>query len=282
MVEGVRDLDEPVGRVTVMAELSTLIVGNSGTLLRVGNAAQRGKAVVDFCEVEAGSVYSCCRWQVEPRATMLPYGLEEWRAPWGATVVGEGVLCAAESMLLQPQSNAGLVITDSFATAGARWSNGWYSPSPMETEEMLSALAGGVCLTNRSPVRIGRLFSRYFVPLTPVVERIDELILEEQGDEGVLLDRQEQVEWLKQALASYWRLDLPQPYMGFDLDEGVFVASWQSDDECNTLTIDAKERIGWFDPWPSVERGNPMPGEIDLDTEEAWERLRIALTTGRL
>ena len=265
-----------------MAELSVPIVGNSGTLPRVGNAAQRGKAVVDFREVEAGSVYSGCRWQVEPWATMLPYGPEEWRALWDATVVGEGVLCAAESMLLQRQSNAGLVITDASATVGDRWSNGWYSLSPMETEEMLSALAGGVCLTNRSPVGVGRLVSRYFVPLTPVAERIDELILEEQGDEDVLLDRQEQAEWLKQVLASYWRLDLPQPYMGFDLDEGVFVASWQSDDECNTLTIDAKERIGWYDPWPFGERGNPMLGEFDLDTEEAWERLRIALTTGRL
>ena len=265
-----------------MAELSGPFVGNSGTLLRVGNVAQRGKAVVDFCEVEAGSVYSGCRWQVEPWATMLPYGPEKWRAPWGATVLGEGVLCVVESMLLQPQSNAGLVFTDAFATTGDRWSNGWYSPSPMDTEGMFSALAGGVCLTNRSPVRIGLRVSRYFVPLTPVAERIDELILEEQGDEGLLLDRREQAEWLKQVLASYWRLDLPQPYMGFDLDEGVFVASWQSDDECNTLTIDAKERIGWYYAWPSGERGNPMPGDIDLDMEEAWERLWIALTTGRL
>ena len=123
--------------------------------------------------------------------------------------------------------------------------------------------------------------SRYLAPETSVAERIDELILEEQGREGVLLARQQQAEWLKGAMASHWGAHLPQPFIGFDLDEGLFIASWQSDSECNTLTIDAGERKGWYDPWPAGEDDNPMQEAIDLDTEEAWQRLRTALTTTR-
>ena len=265
-----------------MAEDVVSIVENSYAFPWAGNTAQNARAMVDFREAEAGAVYSGCRWLVEPLTTMLRNDAEERPSTWHVDVVGEGALWAAATMLLQRESNAGLVMIDPFATVGDRWSNGWHSVSPMETEEMLSALAGGVRLTNRRAVGITQPAGRYFVPLTPVSERIGELILEEQGDEDILLDRQEQAKWLKQVLASYWKSNNPQPYMSFDLDEGVFVASWQSDDECNTLTIDASERVGWYDPWPMGESGNPMPGEIDLDTEEAWERLRIVLTTSRL
>ena len=87
--------------------------------------------------------------------------------------------------------------------------------------------------------------------------------------------------WLKQAMASYWAPHLPQPFIGFDLGDGLFVASWQSDSECNTLTIDAKDRRGWYDPWPATEADNPMPEEVDLEAEETWERLRSALMTIR-
>ena len=67
--------------------------------------------------------------------------------------------------------------------------------------------------------------SRYLAPETPVAERIDELILEEQGREDVLLARQQQAEWLKGAMASHWDAHLPQPFIGFDLDEDRFIAS---------------------------------------------------------
>ena len=123
--------------------------------------------------------------------------------------------------------------------------------------------------------------NRYLTPLTPVAARIGELILEEQGHEDLLLDRQQQAEWLKRIMAFYWGTHSPQPFIGFDLDDGLFILSWQSDNECNTLTIDAKERKGWYDPWPVSEYDNPVPGEIDLETEEAWDRLRSALTTTR-
>ena len=122
---------------------------------------------------------------------------------------------------------------------------------------------------------------RYLAPLTPVSERLDELILEEQGDEDLLLDRQQQVTWLKQAMAQHWGIHLPQPFIGFDLEDGFFIASWQSDNECNTLTIDARQRIGWYDPWPASEDLNPMPEEVDLEAKETWERLRSALMTIR-
>ena len=80
-------------------------------------------------------------------------------------------------------------------------------------------------------------------------------------------------------MEAHWGWDLPQPFIGFDLEEGFFVASWQSDSECNTLTIDAKEHKGWYDPWPTGEGENPLPDEIDLTTEAAWVRLRTALMT---
>lgn len=118
---------------------------------------------------------------------------------------------------------------------------------------------------------------RYHTPETSVSDRIDELILDESGSEDLLLNRRRQADWLKQVMALYWREHWPQPYVAFDLEEGLFTASWQSDEECNTLTIDAGLRKGWYDPWPDDDMDNPLPGEIDLDTEEAWERLRIAL-----
>ena len=121
--------------------------------------------------------------------------------------------------------------------------------------------------------------ARYLSPQTPVAERINQLILEDQGNEELLLDRREQAEWLKQAMASHWGFHLPQPFIGFASDEGLFIASWQSDNECNTLAIDSKEHKGWYDPWPAGEGDNPIPEEIDLDSEDAWERLRTALTT---
>ena len=164
--------------------------------------------------------------------------------------------------------------------------NGFRSPKPIGDARLPSSRtgrsAGGVALSTskeRTIVECSR--SRYLAPETPVAERINELILAEQGREDVLLDRQQQAEWLKQAMASRWGAHLPQPFIGFDLDDGLFIASWQSDCECNTLTIDARERKGWYDPWPAGADDNPIPEEIDLDTEEAWQRLRTALTTIR-
>ena len=266
----------------MMAELPIIIVENSGTLPPLANAVQRAKAVVDFQGAVAGSVYSGCRWQLEPSDTMLRYDAGEGGMVWNVPVVDQAVLCVTQSMLLQRQSNAGYAARDAFSTVGHTLSNEVHSLSPMETEEIVEALGGRFLLSNRTRVKVQRPVSRYFEPLTPVAKRIDELILEEQGQEDVLLDRCEQAKWLKGVLASYWSLDLPQPYMGFDLEDGLFMASWQSDDECNTLMIDAKKRVGWYEPWPAGETDNPILGEIDLDTEEAWESLRIALMTGRL
>ena len=177
-----------------------------------------------------------------------------------------------------------------FVAAVPTWTvslaNGFRSPRAIGEGRIQSSVegrsAGGVALTtSKGRATVGRSRSRYRAPETPVAERIDELILEEQGREDVLLDRQQQAEWLKRAMASHWGVHLPQPFIGFDLDEGLFIASWQSDGECNTLTIDAGERKGWYDPWPVSEGDNPIPEEIDLDTEEAWQRLRTALTTIR-
>ena len=121
---------------------------------------------------------------------------------------------------------------------------------------------------------------RFLAPDTPPDERIDQLILVEPEQQHLLPRRTSQAEWLKQVLALHWNPDLPQPFIGYDIDEGTFVAEWQSETECNTLTIDAENHWGWYDPWPSHEAAE-LPKELDLDTEEAWLLLSNALTTTR-
>ena len=79
-------------------------------------------------------------------------------------------------------------------------------------------------------------------------------------------------------MATHWGNDLPQPFIGFDLAEGLFILEWQSDTECNTLTVDAENRKGWYDPWHSGAIDIVLDTELDLDSEEGWERLRSALT----
>ena len=117
---------------------------------------------------------------------------------------------------------------------------------------------------------------RFLVPETPAADRIDQLVLVDTGQQHLLPRRTSQAEWLKQALALHWNSDLPQPFIGYDTDDGTFFAEWQSETECNTLTIDAESHRGWYDPWPSGTE--ELPEELDLNTEEAWQFLRNALT----
>ena len=116
----------------------------------------------------------------------------------------------------------------------------------------------------------------FLVPETTAVDRIDQLVLVDTGQQHLLPRRTSQAEWLKQALELHWNSDLPQPFIGYDTDDGTFFAEWQSETECNTLTIDAESHRGWCDPWPSG--AEELPEELDLNTEEAWQFLRNALT----
>ena len=265
-----------------MSDISVPTIEHGSTKLPIGNDPNQARPMVVLSRGIRYSVSSEFVWYAEPSDTMLRYGIDEWRLPWTAAVVGDTRLCAVDSMLVQQQSNAALKPPEIVSTGSVSLANETHFLSPMEAEEALSTLVGVVTVANRGPIAAVRPHSRYLAPSTPVAERIDELILEDQGQEEVLLDRRQQAEWLKQVMAFYWKTALPQPFIAFDLEDGLFVASWQSHSECNTLTIDAKERKGWYDPWPASESDNPMPGDIDLDTEEAWERLRIALTTSRL
>ena len=120
---------------------------------------------------------------------------------------------------------------------------------------------------------------RFVQPDTTVAERIDQLLLSLPHEQQLSRRRRDQAQWLKQAMALYWGNNLPQPFIGFDLDEGMFIIEWQSDTECNTLTVDAENRIGWYDPWPPGQNDPVLSTELDLDSEEGWERLRCALTT---
>ena len=82
-------------------------------------------------------------------------------------------------------------------------------------------------------------------------------------------------------MAIHWNGDLPQPFIGFDLDEGLFVAEWQSDTECRTLTIDAENRKARYDPWSPDASGRALPEEIDLNQEDGWACLKNVLTGTR-
>ena len=119
---------------------------------------------------------------------------------------------------------------------------------------------------------------RFLVPNMPPADRIDQLVLVEPGQQHLLPRRTSHAEWLKQVLALRWNPDLPQPFIGYDPDEGTFVVEWQSETECNTLTIDAENHRGWYDSCPSREAAE-LPEELDLDAEEAWLLLSDALTT---
>ena len=88
---------------------------------------------------------------------------------------------------------------------------------------------------------------RFLVPNMPPADRIDQLVLVEPGQQHLLPRRTSHAEWLKQGLALRWNPDLPQPFIGYDPDEGTFVVEWQSETECNTLTIDAENHRGWYD-----------------------------------
>ena len=98
---------------------------------------------------------------------------------------------------------------------------------------------------------------RFTEPETPVSQRIDALIVH-------CPNQKDQAQWLKQALKARWSKDLPQPFIGFDDEDGTFVAEWQSDTECNTLAIDAGNHRGWYHPWPDPAAGE-LSEELDLD-----------------
>ena len=119
----------------------------------------------------------------------------------------------------------------------------------------------------------------FLEPETAVAERIDQLILTHPNQQHLQQRRRSQAVWLKQAMGHHWTGDLPQPFIGFDLDDGLFIAEWHSDTECNTLTIDAESGKGWYYPWSSGIPDDTSFHELDLNTEEGWQCLRSALTT---
>ena len=264
-----------------MADLPVPIVSRNSTRTTVGNGASSARPMLVLHEAPLDEIHSDYSWQVEPSDTMLRYDFDESPATWAAALDKAVCLHAVDSMPVKQRSNARTHLPYIVPTGNISLANESGFPIPVEITELLSSIVDAVLVSKTERISSWRHRSRYLTPETPVAERIDELILEEHGHEDLLLDRQQQAEWLKQVMASHWSPPLPQPFIGFDLDDGLFIASWQSDSECNTLTIDAKEHKGWYDPWPASESDNPMPGEIDLETEEAWERLRSALTITR-
>ncbi len=125
----------------------------------------------------------------------------------------------------------------------------------------------------------GESVGKFIQPKTPVAERIDQLLLNDPHEQESCQRRLGQAQWLKRVMALRWGDHLPQPFIGFDPDEGLFIMEWQSDTECNTLTIDAENHKAWYDPWPTGQTDPAPATELNLDTEEGWECLRSALTT---
>ena len=121
-----------------------------------------------------------------------------------------------------------------------------------------------------SPTKKGQPSQRFFPPVTPVDERIDQVA-------AYCTDKQRQAEWLKRTLHEHWKGELPQPFVGFDEEEHAFVLVWQSDTECHTLYIDADNHSGTYCPWPDDSSDEPLE-ELNLKTEKAWQFLQNALT----
>ena len=119
----------------------------------------------------------------------------------------------------------------------------------------------------------GQTSNRFTPPVTPVSERLNQLTLHCPA-------QMRQAQWLRRTLEAHWGTDMPQPFIGFDEEERTFVAEWQSDTECNTLVIDANNHRGWYHPWPHPT-ALKLADALDLDTEDAWQLLRTALTTTR-
>ena len=85
--------------------------------------------------------------------------------------------------------------------------------------------------------------SRFIPPTTPVAQRIDDVAAYFPGWEDAAV-------CLKAILSHRWPPDLPQPFIGYDNDEGTFVLDWQSDTESHTLYVDTGEMIAAYHPWP--------------------------------
>ena len=109
----------------------------------------------------------------------------------------------------------------------------------------------------------------FHAPDTPVGERLEQLELHPP--------RPKEKQWLKQTLATRWPEDLPQPFMGFDEDEGAFTLVWESDSRCNTLNVHADRKTGTYCPWPSNDTEGSLE-DLDLNTDEAWLFLKNDIT----
>ena len=109
----------------------------------------------------------------------------------------------------------------------------------------------------------------FHAPDTPVGERIEQLQLDPP--------RPKEKRWLKQTLATRWPEGLPQPFIGFDEDEGTFTLVWQSDSRCHTLNVHADRKTGTYCPWPSNDTEGSLE-DLDLNTGEAWLFLKNDIT----
>ena len=264
-----------------MTSLSSPVSGLNGTRTMVGNEPKAARSTLELQEERLGTFFSGYAWHIDPIDTKLSLGLDELPLTWASSLDKSVCYYSSGSGSVMQRSNTVALQSDIVSTGSMSLANEALLSSASNIEQVLSSIIHERLLSRTVAVVFLSHYGRYLAPQTPVSERIDELILEEQGNEDLLLDRQQQAVWLKQVVAQHWAPPLPQPFIGFDLEDGFFIASWQSDNECNTLTIDAKERIGWYDPWPATEDDNPMPEEVDLEAKETWERLRSALMTIR-
>ena len=267
---------------SIMTHLTSSVPPSNSILTLGGNETSPVEPRLDVFEGPLGGYFSEFAWRVEPSSTVLRHRLGELPGIWPGDFNQNVLVLPTNSWAMIQQSNPTGLPTQPIPTNNPTFVNGTRIVSPPELEQRISEAIKEVLSSRKETIYSPYLSAdpnKYLTPKTPVSRRIEQLILEEDGNEELFLDRQQQAKWLKQIMAAHWALHLPQPFIGFDLEEGFFVASWQSDTECNTLTIDAKEYKGWYEPWPIEEADNPLPDEIDLTTEAAWVRLRTALTT---
>ena len=112
---------------------------------------------------------------------------------------------------------------------------------------------------------------RFIQPSTPVDNRIQELLTHHP-------EQTPQAQRLIQLLHEKWPTPLPQPLVSFDHEEAAFALVWQSNTECNTFYIDAGNQTATYCPYPDDQPPDaPLP-KLNLNSDEAWQFLRNALT----
>ena len=211
-----------------MTHLTSSVPPSNSILTLGGNETSPVEPRLDVFEGPLGGYFSEFAWRVEPSSTVLRHRLGELPGIWPGDFNQNVLVLPTNSWAMIQQSNPTGLPTQPIPTNNPTFVNGTRIVSPPELEQRISEAIKEVLSSRKETIYSPYLSAdpnKYLTPKTPVSRRIEQLILEEDGNEELFLDRQQQAKWLKQIMAAHWALHLPQPFIGFDLEEGFFVAS---------------------------------------------------------